>query len=414
MGALKLLGHEVILASSTLSSGTPWDSTSIRGLKESEVKDVLVYETAAEDHEFFEILNQLGALNGMLAHPRATFYLLRQLRKRHFPIGPALRDLRATEPPLDSIRHTPPGMRRWFRGILESLKPDVVMMNYAHWDGLLEHQESQPCLRVIDTLDLVSLNRKMQQAIAKFLPTPLVVDATPDEVLEPDFFQALNLKTDELEFRIFDRYHRTIAITTREAKLIAEHTRKTRVSHIPVTIEPSYLSNSYSHSALFALGPNLFNIQGYLYFAKKVLPKVLQRAPTFSLQLTGMFNRTPPEPVDGIVMSGFVPDLQSVYESARFFVCPILGGTGQQIKIVEAMAGGLAVIASSFAAERSPIIHGVNGLVAGTADEFAEHTVRLWNDPGLCRRLGEAARETVAREFSRDHLAAALSNMLEN
>jgi len=52
-------------------------------------------------------------------------------------------------------------------------------------------------------------------------------------------------------------------------------------------------------------------------------------------------------------------------------------------------------------------------LVADNADEFAEHTIRLWNDPQLCRQLGEESRKTIAREFSRSHLIEALSQIVK-
>jgi Glycosyltransferase len=151
-----------------------------------------------------------------------------------------------------------------------------------------------------------------------------------------------------------------------------------------------------------------------LYFVKKVLPRVLRRAPSFLLKVTGSFPFKTPLAAAGVTLSGFVPDLKPVYESARFFVCPVFGGTGQQIKIVEAMAHGLPVVALRFAAERSPVRHEVNGLIADNAEQFAEHTVRLWNDAALCRRLGDAARETVASEFSSDRLTDALSRILGN
>ena len=86
-------------------------------------------------------------------------------------------------------------------------------------------------------------------------------------------------------------------------------------------------------------------------------------------------------------------------------------GTGQQIKIVEAMAHGVPVVALRDSAERSPLQHGISGLVANNADEFGDYTIRLWNDADLCRKLGDAARETIAREFSRTRLAERLSQM---
>jgi glycosyltransferase involved in cell wall biosynthesis len=115
---------------------------------------------------------------------------------------------------------------------------------------------------------------------------------------------------------------------------------------------------------------------------------------------------------DNVVRGGFVPDLVPVYERARFLVCPVFGGTGQQVKIVEAMAHGLPVVALRRVADRSPLLHGVNGLVAECAEEFAQHVIRLWHDTELCRRLGTAARETVAAEASRGRLLDALSALV--
>ena len=414
MAGLKALDCSVTLASSTLSSEAVWDTASMEHLKDEGLRDVQVYEATAEDYDFLGLLYQLRRMKKRLSHPRRTFYLARKLLNHHPPLAATLRGA-VEAAPINSIQYTPPAMRRWFAKILKESEADVVVMSYAHWDGLLDHKKLNSTLRIIDTLDLVSLNSRMQHAVAKYLPTPLAAGRTPDQVLKENFFEELSVHTASEEFRIFDKYDHTIAITAKEADLIRQHTRRTKVSWLPVTLEPCYIHNTYSHSALFTVGPNLFNVQGYLYFVKKVLPDVLRRAPSFSLQVTGSFSfysSTAPEPATGVNLSGFVPDLKSVYETARFFICPVFGGTGQQIKIVEAMAHGLPVIALRFAAERSPLRHEVNGLVADNAEEFIEHTVRLWNDSELCRRLGSAARETVAGEFSRNRMTEGLSNIL--
>jgi glycosyltransferase involved in cell wall biosynthesis len=54
----------------------------------------------------------------------------------------------------------------------------------------------------------------------------------------------------------------------------------------------------------------------------------------------------------------------------------------------------------------------VNGLIANDADEFAGAVCELWNDAALRRRLGEAARDTVAAEFSQKRLVNQLSGIL--
>ena len=108
----------------------------------------------------------------------------------------------------------------------------------------------------------------------------------------------------------------------------------------------------------------------------------------------------------------FVDNLHDLYKSSRFFICPVFGGTGQQVKIVEAMAHGLPVVALEYAAHHSPLKHGMNGLVAKNIEEFAEHVVRLWNDRSLCRKLGAEARQTIATEFSREKLIRGLASLV--
>ncbi|HZQ06555.1 MAG TPA: glycosyltransferase, partial [Anaerolineae bacterium] len=82
-------------------------------------------------------------------------------------------------------------------------------------------------------------------------------------------------------------------------------------------------------------------------------------------------------------------------------------------KILEAMAHGIPVIAMRAAADGSPIRHEENGLIADNAAEFAAYVVRLWNDRGLCRRFGKAARATIAHEYSQARLRQDLCEILE-
>jgi glycosyltransferase involved in cell wall biosynthesis len=70
------------------------------------------------------------------------------------------------------------------------------------------------------------------------------------------------------------------------------------------------------------------------------------------------------------------------------------------------------VIALRGAAERSPIEHGLNGLVADNAKEFADHVIKLWNDRTLCRQMGKAARATIAAEYSREDLVRNLGRLI--
>jgi hypothetical protein len=382
IGGLKEIGCEVTILSSVSTADPEWNSSSIRELKAKLVKDIFIYEPQFLDHKYIEIFER--------------YY--KYVNKR---------------PAFNSKLNCPPGMKRWFTQMVQDVSPDAIIMNYAYWDGLIDHRQFNSTCRIIETIDLLTLNLQMWETLQSDLPPmPISLADTKDAMLQEDYYEKLNLSVLPQEFRIYDKYQYTVAISQQEANLIEQNTKKTNVIHIPMTHKTHQISNSYTGPALFPTGPNPFNIQGYLYFVKRVLPLIQKHTSSFRLQVTGYCNDTRVRSEPGVVLSGFVPNLEAVYQSARFVVCPIFGGTGQQVKIVEAMAHGLTVIALRVTAERSPIEHGVNGLVANDAEEFAEHVVRLWNDPELCRQLGRAARDKISRDFSEAQLVNSLSSIM--
>lgn len=66
--------------------------------------------------------------------------------------------------------------------------------------------------------------------------------------------------------------------------------------------------------------------------------------------------------------------------------------------LVEAMAAALPIVTLPHPA--SPIVHEVNGLVAGSAAELSRHTQRLLDDEATARALGAAARRTVEEQYA--------------
>jgi len=379
------IGCKVTLASTTLYWNTKWGPTSIAGLKKMGVRDVRLYRPTLLDY-------------GLVA----PVYKVQTLLNRR--------------PSVDSRLYSPPWMQRWFNRVLTETNPATVYMNYAYWDGLIDHDKLSSKRRIIHTHDLISLNVRLQQTLSPYLTKSSISTLVAESpVLAEGYFDSLHLQADPKEVRIYDRYDYTVAVSASEAEYIRQHTEKTTVLMSPIVQEPNPIANTYDGAALFTLSQNMFNLHGYLYFVKRVLPSILERLPAFSLHVTGSwYKHLSPYPQEGIVVRGFVSDLEAEYWQARFFVCPVFGGTGQQVKIVEAMAHGLPVVALARTARNSPIEHGANGLVANNAEEFAQYVIQLWSDRALCKRLGEAARMTIAAQFSRGRLIEALTMMLSN
>jgi len=92
------------------------------------------------------------------------------------------------------------------------------------------------------------------------------------------------------------------------------------------------------------------------------------------------------------------------YRKARFVVVPSLCFESGSLVTAEAMSHGLPVIASRIGGLPEMVEDGVTGLLfePGNAEDLALKMNLLWENPGLCRRMGETGREKAAREYNEE------------
>ncbi len=107
-------------------------------------------------------------------------------------------------------------------------------------------------------------------------------------------------------------------------------------------------------------------------------------------------------PPNALFMKRLGPEaMASFYQGARFLVVPSMWFEGCPLVVSEAMSHGLPVIASRIGGLPEFVEDGVTGLLfePGNAAELADKIHMLWENPDLCRRLGEAGRKKANREY---------------
>ena len=144
------------------------------------------------------------------------------------------------------------------------------------------------------------------------------------------------------------------------------------------------------------------NIQAVLWFVEHVWPAVRAQIPDATFVIQG---RDPSAKIleldgqDGIWVTGTVPDVGVLIRSAQVCVNPMLAAGGMQNKLIEYMACGKAVVASSVANEgiRAPadVL-----IVADAAGAFADAVIRLLKDPDAAAQLSAAARRYVLSQWT--------------
>jgi glycosyltransferase involved in cell wall biosynthesis len=89
-------------------------------------------------------------------------------------------------------------------------------------------------------------------------------------------------------------------------------------------------------------------------------------------------------------------DLGAVLAQATVALAPVRCGSGVPLKVLDAWAAGVPVVASPFAAAGATGEHEQDLLVAASADEWVEQIRRVLVDPSLGRRLIDGGRARIA------------------
>lgn len=152
-----------------------------------------------------------------------------------------------------------------------------------------------------------------------------------------------------------------------------------------------------------------FNADAMLYFHARILPRVRVRFPALHLCIVGAH---PPPALQALAtrdplttVTGFVDDVRPHVWQAAVFISPLRGGTGMKNKLLNAMAMGKAIVATTASADGLGVQHEQELLLADGDAPFADAVLRVLNDSALAKRLGDTARAFVEREYGYPKLA---------
>ena len=116
---------------------------------------------------------------------------------------------------------------------------------------------------------------------------------------------------------------------------------------------------------------------------------------------------------DSVQMLGKVDDLTSLYKRARLFIAPTRFSAGIPLKVCEAAAFGLPVVATSLTGLQLGWNNERELLLADTPQDFADACVRLYGDRSLWNHLRENMINRVAQDFSSKAFSERLRQIIE-
>ena len=307
--------------------------------------------------------------------------------------------------PLAVGRFHPPGMRPFLQKLIARERFDCAVVDHL-----------APTAYFPDLEHAVFFQHNVETVIWRRHVTHA---ATP---LHRWYFSLQAQRMFEYERRVSVAAGHIVAVSTTDAAEMQKLFGVTRVTEIPTGVNIEYFQPPPQHPSdgadLVFVGSMdwLPNVDGMLYFVRAVLPLIHRTRPDCTLAIVG---RTPPPKILDLAerdprvrVTGTVPDIRPYLWSSAVSIVPLRIGGGTRLKIYEAMAARIPVVATTIGAEGLTVHPPDDIRIADTPQEFADRCLELLADASGRRRLSTAAWDMVHANFSWEHVSRCFEQIL--
>lgn len=302
--------------------------------------------------------------------------------------------------PLQVLYFYLPAFKKQIQNLLQKETFDVVHVQLARMAPIVEELYNIP--KVLDFVDALSLNMRYRGLQTR---GPLKW-----------FFYLEAQRMAHYERHLTSLFDQLIVSSPFDQKIIGSCKTLHVVPNGVDTKEFPYIENERKDNLIIFTGRigYFFNTQAAVYFATKVFPIVLQEVPSARFLIVGA---DPPRAVQrlanlsNIEVIGYVPRIHSYLSKATIAVAPVQIGTGIQNKVLEAMASGTPVVATSHVLKSIEAKNGEHLLVADDPYQMAYQVIRLLRDSALRYYLARNARQLVEKKYSWERAAAMLDRI---
>lgn len=180
----------------------------------------------------------------------------------------------------------------------------------------------------------------------------------------------------------------------------------------PVAVVPNGVDCAHRRPGLNEIQPNTLVYNGALtysanydamrYFLAEIYPLIRAQVPSARLTITGSTKGVDVSGLrldDSVHLTGYVADIRVPVSQSAVCVVPLRQGGGTRLKILEAMALGTPVVATSKGAEGLNVVHGEHLLIADEPAAFTEATVRVLRESDTRQQLATKARALVEASY---------------
>lgn len=230
----------------------------------------------------------------------------------------------------------------------------------------------------------------------------------------------------EFERNVSNRVKRVIAVSEADAVAFRQRYGTQNVTAVPTGVDVDYFRPPAGGAAPHDTKADLVfvgsmdwmpNSDGILWFAKDILPLILEKRPATTVAIVG---RKPTPEIEAladsykgkITVTGTVPDVRPWLWGSQVSIVPLRIGGGTRLKIYEAMAAGVPVVSTQIGAEGLDVTDGETIALADDPSAFANRCLELLDDAAARRRMAQQASTLVNEHCSWDSVTTRFERLL--
>lgn len=279
-----------------------------------------------------------------------------------------------------------PRIKRQINKELNSLKPDHIFCQLIRVSEYVKNYHS--CSKTLDYMDALSKGMERRISNSKFTFRWLVRSEA----------QRLN----NYERIIFSYFEFKTIISEQDRDLIM-HPERSLIQCIPNGIDQESLTPLKIEPKfdLVFVG-NLSYVPNIE--AVEFINELLIQTPHLTCLIAGADTSAAVKRIveknKQITLLGWVDDVRTAYCSGKYFIAPMMIGTGMQNKLLEAMTLGLPCLTTSLANNAIKAIHLESIIVADNLLEFKEGIEFLENNPKKAEQIGLSGQRFISENYT--------------
>lgn len=324
--------------------------------------------------------------------------------------------------PFSVVNFYDKGLQEYVDKTLKEKQIDVVicfcssMAEYIFKTPLFKEKKMGIIKLIMDYIDLDS-DKWLQYATYARLPVNLL-------------YKIENKRLFKYEIKVNKTFNHSIFVSQREVdvfkKLYPEvkniHIISNGVDHDYFSPKqkqnPSQFATRNSRPILIFTGVMDYfaNEDGVNWFCKNIFPKIRSEVPNIQFYIVGnkptnlVWSLTE---IDGVTVTGYVNDIREYYWMADICVIPLRIARGLQNKVLEAMATGNAVIATSNATDGIICHNKKDIIIENDKDKFAKEVISLLKDKYRREEIGRNAVENIRQNYSWEENLKGFDDLLQ-